>query len=61
MTGGQRLKIALDLHEKACKAARAEIRKQFPDATEAQLGSKFREWLAREQAAERAELGKQGY
>jgi len=30
MTGQQRLKIALDLHEFACNLARAGIRRQFP-------------------------------
>jgi hypothetical protein len=33
MTGEQRLKIALDLHEFACNIARAGIRHQFPDAS----------------------------
>ncbi|MHB8899529.1 MAG: hypothetical protein ACYC6Y_12340 [Thermoguttaceae bacterium] len=33
MTGQERLKIALDLHEFACNIARAGIRRQFPDAT----------------------------
>jgi len=32
MTGEQRLKIALDLHEFACNVAREGIRRQFPDA-----------------------------
>jgi len=33
MTGEQRLKIALDLHEYACNVAREGIRRQFPEAT----------------------------
>lgn len=33
MTGEQRLKIALDLHEFACNVAREGIRHQFPEAT----------------------------
>jgi hypothetical protein len=33
MTGEERLKIALDLHEFACNVARDGIRHQFPDAT----------------------------
>jgi hypothetical protein len=33
MTGEQRLKIALDLHEFACNIARAGVRRQFPDAS----------------------------
>lgn len=32
MTGEQRLRIALDLHEFACNVARAGIRRQFPAA-----------------------------
>ena len=32
MTGEERLKIALDLHEFACDVARAGIRRQFPEA-----------------------------
>jgi hypothetical protein len=32
MTGEQRLRIALDLHEFACNVAREGIRRQFPDA-----------------------------
>jgi hypothetical protein len=32
MTGEQRLKIALDLHEFVCNVSRAGIRRQFPDA-----------------------------
>lgn len=33
MSGEQRLKIALDLHEFACNLAREGIRHQFPGAT----------------------------
>jgi hypothetical protein len=33
MTGEQRLKIALDLHEFACNLSRAGIRRQFPNAS----------------------------
>ena len=32
MTGEQRLKIALDLHEMSCNIARAGIRRQHPKA-----------------------------
>jgi hypothetical protein len=32
MTGNERLKIALDLHEFACNVARDGIRRQFPAA-----------------------------
>jgi hypothetical protein len=32
MTGEQRLKVALDLHEFACEVTRAGIRRQFPHA-----------------------------
>ena len=37
MTGEQRLKIALDLHELSCDVARAGIRNQNPDADEAEV------------------------
>lgn len=33
MTGEQRLKVALDLHEFACNVTREGIRRQFPEAT----------------------------
>jgi hypothetical protein len=33
MTGEERLKIALDLHEFACNVAREGIRRQLPEAT----------------------------
>lgn len=32
MTGEQRLKIALDLHEMSCNVAREGIRRQHPEA-----------------------------
>ncbi len=38
MTGEQRLRIALDLHEFSCQMAREGIRHQFPDADEAEIG-----------------------
>lgn len=37
MTGEQRLKIALDLHELSCNIAREGIRRQHPDASEAEV------------------------
>jgi hypothetical protein len=37
MTGEQRLKIALDLHEFACNVAREGIRRQFPQASEEEV------------------------
>ncbi|HSY19703.1 MAG TPA: hypothetical protein VK815_15275 [Candidatus Acidoferrales bacterium] len=37
MTGEQRLKIALDLHELSCDMARAGIRHQNPNADEAEV------------------------
>ena len=33
MTGEERLRIALDLHELACQVAREGIRRQHPEAT----------------------------
>ena len=37
MTGEQRLKIALDLHEMSCNVARAGIRRQHPNASDAEV------------------------
>jgi hypothetical protein len=37
MTGEQRLKIALGLHELACNIARDGIRHQFPDASDEEV------------------------
>lgn len=37
MTGEQRLKIALDLHEMSCDIARAGIRRQHPNASETEV------------------------
>jgi hypothetical protein len=37
MTGEQRLKIALDLHEMSCDIARAGIRRQHPEASEIEV------------------------
>lgn len=46
MTGGQRLKIALGLHEMACSVARSGIRHRFPNATEAEIEEKLRARIA---------------
>lgn len=37
MTGEERLKIALELHELACEVAREGIRQQNPDADSAEV------------------------
>jgi hypothetical protein len=37
MTGEQRLKIALDLHEMSCNIAREGIRRQNPNADEVEV------------------------
>lgn len=42
MTGQQRLKIALDLHEFACNISRAGIRQQFPDADDTEVENHLR-------------------
>ncbi|MES1180854.1 MAG: hypothetical protein ABUL66_03230 [Verrucomicrobiota bacterium] len=39
MTGEQRLKIALDMHEMSCNIARAGIRRQHPAASEPEVES----------------------
>jgi hypothetical protein len=46
MTGEQRLKIALDLHELSCELAREGIRRQHPDAGEAEVERLLRQRLA---------------
>lgn len=46
MTGEQRLKIALDLHEFSCQIAREGIRHQFPDADVAEVDRRLRERIA---------------
>ena len=45
MTGEQRLKIALDLHEFACNVSRAGIRHQHPNATDAEVEQLLRKRL----------------
>jgi hypothetical protein len=42
MTGEERLKIALDLHEFACNVAREGIRRQYPEATEEEVEQHLR-------------------
>jgi hypothetical protein len=37
MTGEQRLALAMELHELACDVARAGIRRQHPQASEAEV------------------------
>ena len=37
MTGEQRLALAMELHELACELARAGIRRQHPEANEAEV------------------------
>jgi hypothetical protein len=37
MTGEQRLKVALDLHEMSCDIAREGIRRQHPGAIESEV------------------------
>jgi hypothetical protein len=43
MTGEQRLRIALGLHELSCEMTRTGIRRQFPGATPQQVEQKLRE------------------
>ncbi len=51
MTGEQRLKIALDLHEFSCNIAREGIRRQHPDANEAEVERLLRARLELARAA----------
>ena len=45
MTGEKRLQIALDLHALACGLAHEGIRRQFPDAPEAEVDWRLRKRL----------------
>jgi hypothetical protein len=45
MSGEERLKTALDLHELACNVSREGIRHQFPGATEAEVERQLRKRL----------------
>jgi len=51
MTGEQRLKIALDLHEMSCNIAREGIRRQHPNASEAEVEKFLRSRLELARAA----------
>jgi hypothetical protein len=46
MTGEQRLRIALGLHDLSCEVARSGIRYQFPSATPEEVEQKLRERIA---------------
>jgi hypothetical protein len=46
MTGEERLKLALDLHELSCEVARAGIRHQHPDASADEVERLLRERIA---------------
>jgi len=45
MTGEERLRIALNLHELSCNMAREGIRRQFPGADEAEVERRLRQRL----------------
>lgn len=51
MTGEQRLKIALDLHELSCNVAREGIRRQHPNASEDEVEKLLRARLELARAA----------
>ena len=42
MTGEERLKVALELHDMSCEIARQGIRRQHPNAGEAEVESLLR-------------------
>ena len=46
MTGEERLKLALDLHELSCEIARSGIRYQHPKASVDEVGRLLRERIA---------------
>jgi hypothetical protein len=58
MSGEQRLKIALGLHELSCEVARAGIRHQFPTATMEEVEEKLRERIALGRAVRRGYLNR---
>ena len=45
MSGEERLAIALELHELACDLARAGIRRDYPQANQAEIESRLRRRL----------------
>jgi hypothetical protein len=45
MSGQERLQIALELHELACDVAREGVRRQHPDADQAQVERHLRQRL----------------
>lgn len=45
MTGEDRLRIALDLHAFSCDVAREGIRRQFPEADQAEVERRLRQRL----------------
>lgn len=45
MTCGERVQVALNLHEMACEMARVGIRRQHPEADEAQVNQLLRDRL----------------
>ncbi len=46
MTGEERVKIALDMHAADCEAARADIRRRYPDADEVEVDRQLRRRIA---------------
>ncbi len=51
MTGEERLRIALHLHELACNLAREGIRAQFPEAAPAEIERRLRQRIHRAYAS----------
>jgi type II secretory pathway predicted ATPase ExeA len=51
MTGEQRLAIALELHELSCNIAREGIRRQHPDADDAEVERLLRQRIELARAA----------
>lgn len=45
MTGEERLRVALNLHAFSCDVAREGIRRQFPEADEAEVDRRLRQRL----------------
>jgi Rv0078B-related antitoxin len=52
LTPGQRLSIALDLHDFGVKMMRQNLRRRYPDATNEEIEKKLLEWLHTRPGAE---------
>jgi hypothetical protein len=52
LTPGQRLRIALDLHDFGVKMMRQNLRRRYPEASDEEIEKKLLEWLRERPGAE---------